>query len=372
MIELEWWSIDFKSGMRGSKVAVTSCGTLSRVINLSSAATLKTPCSDEGKRIPGWDEATKPDRAVLVAVDPDGDRILWGALVRSRPGNSGAMVDVNCDTLEEYFKRRYINANLSWTDADPTQVAVDALGQITDLPPLVVRATMTGNAVVDGFYEAADNKTVGAILGDLAGLSGGIEWTVEIEWVDADHTQARYVVVVAPRIGTPGGEVAPSQWRMPGCVTDFQHEENGGAEWLANDVVALSSGEGNSKPRSTRYVADELIAAGYARFESRPSPATNITSTQTLDQFAEAELAATRLGLNQLTLHANLDAAPRVNLDWWMGDDIDVSLTCDRFPAGVDSDGIETPGFEARLRTVGWDMNPDERTLKPRIMEADA
>ena len=283
------------------------------------------------------------------------------------------MVDVNLDTLEAYFGRRYINSPLSWTDADPSQVAVDALGQISDLAPLVVRATMTGNPVVDGFYAAKDNKSVGSLLGDLAGLSGGIEFTVEIEWVDADHTQAQYAVVIAPRLGTPAGAAA-TQWRMPGCVTDFQHERSGGAEWLANDVVALSSGEGDSKPRSTRYVADDLIAGGYARFESRPSPASNITSTQTLDQFAEAELAASRLGLNQLTLTANLDAAPRVNLDWWMGDDIDVSLTCDRFPAGVDSDGFETAGFEARLRTVGWDMEPDldKRTLKPRILEADA
>ncbi len=371
MSTLEWHSVDFKTGLRGSKVAVTTTGTLSRVINLSSPATLKTPCSNNGARIPGWEEATKPDRSVMVAVDPDGDRIVWAGLVRSRPSNSGAMVDVNCDTIEAYFHRRYINAALSWTDADPTTVAVNALAQITDLPPLVVRSTLTGMPVVDGFYDETDNKSIGSLLGDLAGLSGGIEWTVEVEWVDADHTQAQYVVVIAPRIGTPAG-VAATQWRMPGCVTDFQHEESGGAQWLANDVVALSSGEGGSKPRSTRYVADDLIAGGYARFESRPSPATNITSTQTLDQFAEAELAATRLGLNQLTLTANLDAAPRVNLDWWMGDDIDVSLTCDRFPAGVDSDGFETAGFEARLRTVGWDMDPDARTLKPRIMEAGA
>lgn len=371
MNELEWWSVDFKTGVRGSKVAVTSCGTLSRVINLSSPATLKTPCSNNGVRIPGWEEATEPDRSVLVAVDPDGDRIVWGGLVRSTPGNSGAIVDVNCDTLEAYFDRRYINSPLSWTDADATTVAVNALAQITDLPPLVVRSTPTGNAVLDGFYDESDKKSIGSLLTDLTKLTGGIEWTVEIEWVDADHTQARYAVVVAPRLGTPGGIAAP-QWTMPGCVTDFQHERSGGAEWLANDVLVFSSGEGESKPRSTRYVADDLIAGGYARFESRPEPAPNITSTQTLDQFAEAELAATRLGLRQLTLVANLDAAPRVNLDWWMGDDIDVSLTCDRFPAGVDSDGLETAGFEARLRTVGWDMDPDARTLKPRIMEAGA
>ncbi|MEO5664644.1 MAG: hypothetical protein ABIR39_15320, partial [Nocardioides sp.] len=171
MNELEWWSLDFKTGLRGQRVAVTSCGTLSRVINLASPATIKTVCSNNGKRLPGWDEATKPMRSVLVAVDPDGDRIVWGGLVRSRPGNSSASVDVNADTLEAYFNRRYINAPLSWTDADPTQVAIDALATITDLPPLVLRSTMTGMPVVDGFYEASDNKTIGSLLADLAGLA---------------------------------------------------------------------------------------------------------------------------------------------------------------------------------------------------------
>jgi hypothetical protein len=276
-------------------------------------------------------------------------------------------VQVSLSTLESYLFRRYINTQLSWTDADPTQVGVDILGQVTGLAPLVIDAKMTGNNVVDGFFDITDNKRVGEVLVDLSGLAGGVEWTVDLVWADADHQQLSYVVRLAPRLGTAGG-VAATQWTMPGSVRDFTLIEDFGEETGANDVLALSSGEGDSKPRSTRYEDTALLAA-FARFERRFTPATSITSLTTLDQYAEAELTATRLGLTQLNLQANLDAAPRVNLDWWMGDDIDVTLTCDRFPRQL-VDGFWSAGYTRRLRTVGWDLDFDSRTIVPRILEA--
>jgi hypothetical protein len=305
---------------------------------------------------------------MLVAVDADGDHIIWGGLVRRRTSGPGPWVDVSCDTLERYFNRRYIKASRSWTDADPAQIAVDVL-TFAGLGPMTIAATMTGNAVLDGHYDDSDNKTVGSVLSDLSGLANGIEWTVDLEWADAAHTLMRYVVRIAPRLGTPGG-ISATQWTMPGCVTGFTFIEDYGEETGANDVTALSSGEGGAKPKSTRYEDTGLLSSSYAQFERRFTPATSITSTQTLDQYAEAELARTRLGLTQLTISANLDAAPRVNLDWWLGDDIDVALTCERFPRRLGSDGFWEAGYTRRLRTVGWDLDFDARTLTPRIMEA--
>lgn len=369
-MELTWCTVDFKTGVRGSDVKVKSVGKLSRIIGMATDTTVSVRCSDDdGVEIPGWDEATTKGRSMLVAVDKEGDQIVWGGLIRRRSGPiTDPWVDCSVDTLEAYLFRRYINATLSWTEADPSQVGVDVLGQVTGLSPLVIDAKMTGNPVVNGFYDETDNKRVGDVLTDLSGLAGGIEWTVDLEWDNAAHTQLRYVVRIAPRIGTPGG-IAATQWTMPGCVTGGNFIEDFGQETGANDVLALSSGEGESKPTSTRYEDTQLLAS-YARFERRFTPATSVTSTSTLDQYAEAEIAATRLGLTQLTIQADLDAAPQVNSDWWLGDDIDVSVISPRFPRRKDSDGIWQPGYTRRLRTVGWEIDPDARVIVPRIKEA--
>ncbi|HEY0889378.1 MAG TPA: hypothetical protein VGE38_07195 [Nocardioides sp.] len=368
-MEISWWAVDFKTGVRISQVNVKSSGKLARIIGLPTDTTVSVRCSHDGVVVPGWDEATTPGRMMLVAVDADGDQIIWGGLVRRRTSDvNDAWVDCSADTLERYLQRRYINTPLTWNDVDPTQVAVDVLGQVTGLAPLVVDAKMVGHPIVRGFYDITDNKRVGDVLDDLAGLSTGIEWTVDLEWTDAAHTQMRYVVRISPRLGTPGG-VAATQWTMPGCVTGGTFIEDFGTETGANDIIALSSGEGESKPRSTRY-EDTLLLASYARFERRFTPATSITSTSTLDQYAEAELAATRLGLSQLTITANLDAAPQVNRDWWLGDDIDVHITSPRFPRQVGTDGFWVPGYSRRLRTVGWELDLDARTIVPRIKEA--
>jgi hypothetical protein len=368
-VELEWWSVDFKTGQRYAQVQVQSSGKLSKFIGLGTETTVAVRCSHDGVELPGWDEATQKRRRMLVAVDAETRHIVWGGLIRRRTSGPGPWVQCSLDSVERYFFRRYINSVLSWTDADPAQMAADALAPIAAaLAPLEVDAKMTGTAV-SGYYDTNDNKRVGTLLEDLSSLAGGIEWTVDLDWADDAHTQMRYVVRIAPRLGTPGG-VAATQWTMPGCVTDFQFIEDDGEETGANDTLALSSGEGDSKPRSTRYEATDLLDVE-ARFERRFTPATSITDTSTLDQYAEADHAATREGLTQLTLTANLDAAPRVNLDWWMGDDIDVTITCDRFPRTLGAGGFWEAGYTRRIRTVGWELDLDARTIVPRIKEAD-
>lgn len=367
-MELEWWSVDFKTGQRFGQVQVQSSGKLSKFLSMGTETTVAVRCSHDGVELPGWDEATQKRRKMLVAIDAETRHIVWGGLIRRRTSDDGPWVQCSLDSLERYFNRRYINSILSRVDTDVAQIAADALAPIVaDLDPLEVDAKMTGTTV-SVYYDTNDNKRVGSLLDDLSALAGGIEWTVDLEWSDAAHSQMRYVVRIAPRLGTPGG-VAATQWTMPGCVTGFQFIEDDGEETGANDTLAVSSGEGESKPRSTRYEATDLLTSE-ARFERRFTPATSITETSTLDQYAEADHAATREGLTQLTITANLDAAPRVNLDWWMGDDIDVALTCDRFPRRLGSDGFWEPGYTRRLRTVGWELDLDTRTVVPRIKEA--
>lgn len=367
-MELEWWAVDFKTGQRFGQVQVQSKGKLSKFLSMGTDTTVAVRCSNDGVPLSGWDEATAPGRMLLVAIDAEASHIVWGGLVRRRTSDGGPWVQCSLDSIERYFNRRYVNTVLSWTDIDVAQIAADGLAPIAaDVGPLEVDAKMTGTTL-SGYYDTDDNLRVGSLLDSLASVAGGIEWTVDLEWTDAAHTQMRYVVRVAPRLGTPGG-LAATQWTMPGAVQSFEYAEDFGEETGANDTLAISSGEGASKPRSTRLEATDLLAS-FARFERRFTPASSITETTTLDQYAEADHAATRLGLTQLKVTANLDAAPRVNLDWWMGDDIDVALTCERFPRILGADGYWEAGYTRRLRTVGWELDLDARTIVPRIREA--
>lgn len=372
-MELEWWSVDFKTGQRFGQVQVQSSGKLSKFLSMGTETTVAVRCSHDGVERKGWDEATQPGRMLLVAVDAAAGHIVWGGLIRRRTSNDGPWVQCSVDSLERYFNRRYIGSVFSRVDTDVAQIAADVLAPIAaDLDPLEVDAEMTGTTV-SVYYDQHDYKRIGSLLDDLSAsnLAGGIEWTVDLEWVDAEHTQMRYVVRIAPRLGTPGG-VAATQWTMGegggNCVIGFEFIEDFGEETGANDTIAYSSGEGDSKPKSTRYEATDLLGS-FARFERRFQPAPSLTETSTLDQYAEADHAQTRLGYSQLKITANLDAAPRVNLDWWMGNDIDVALTCDRFPRRL-VDGFWEPGYTRRLRTVGWELDLDTRTVVPRIKEA--
>lgn len=371
-MDLEWWAVDFKTGQRFIPVQVQARGKLQKFLSMGTEATVSVRCAQDGVALPGWDDATAVGRMLLVAVDVESRHIVFGGLVRCRVSTDGPWVTCSLDSVERYFNRRYVNTVLSWNNVDVAQMAADALAPIVaDLAPLVLDVTMTGTTL-SGFYDTSDNLRVGDLLDNLSALSGGIEWTVNLEWVDAAQTQMRYVVRIAPRLGTSAATVTdwtPTQWTMPGCVQSFEFIEDFGEETGANDTLALSSGEGESKPRSTRYEATELLGS-FARFERRFTPASSITETSTLDQYAESDHAATRLGLSQLSITANLDAAPRVNLDWWMGDDIDVALTCERFPRRLGSDGFWEPGYTRRLRTVGWELDLDARTIIPRIREA--
>lgn len=371
---VSWWAFDFKTGARLWPVPTEKLGSVSRIIGDERYTEVEARWSSVGAtgkvvQHPGVSEGTTGGRVLLAAIEGDDDRILWGGLARRRERPLvGATAGVICDTLEHFLRRRYINTLLTWTNVAASQIAADVLATITDIP-LIVDVTPTTGTPISGRYEDADNKTVRSVLDDLSGLAGGIEWTIEIEWADAEHTAVRYRVRVAPRLGaTNTGPRWVLQPGVAGCIIGGSYIEDYGPETGANDTLALSSGEGAQKPRSTRYVASDLLAAGWARFERRFSPARSITATSTLDQYAEADQAQTRLGVTQLSIVANLDAAPRLNQDWWLGDTIGVDITSDNFPAQPSPDG-DMPGLSADMRVVGWTLDLDQRTLTPLTKE---
>lgn len=370
MKTVTWHSFDLRSGRRGPQLVVQAPGEFGRIISESTEATVVVSCWDAELEQPrtGWAAGTLPGRVMLVALD-ELQQPVWGGMVLRRVSNASTWVTCTANTLEHYLDRRYVG-DLTFETADQASIAAGVIDGLTvDGLNFTIDADATG-VLLDRTYADDEDKTVLTALTELAAADTPLEFTVELSWADDEKTTLVRTLRLRPRIGTSRPE--PVVFTMPGPVTDLEFTEDYSAEFGANDVMAVSSGEGDARPTSTHHVATGLIANGWARFENRFTPATSITDEDQLDAAAAAELTDMQYGIQQLQLTANLDDAPQVNRDFWLGDDITAELTCPRFPAYVDADGLRQPGFTRTARCVGWSVDLAARTLKPTLREIDA
>ncbi|HET6816893.1 MAG TPA: hypothetical protein VFH66_06665 [Mycobacteriales bacterium] len=374
-----WHAFDLKSGRRGPQMTTQQMGAFGRIIGDVTDCNLQIRCYDSERdsgdglptidyATPGWDAGTAPGRALLVALDED-EIPLWGGLVLTRPSDGTEWVEVDLVTLEHYFGRRYVGYLDFFGDSgegvDQASIAQQLIEPtLPDGLPFTFDAPLSGT-LRQMSYSDDEDKTVLAALQELMALEGGPEFTVDLEWTDDTHTALSYVVRVRNRLGV--APTVPVQFTMPGCVTAFTFTEDYSEENGANDVLATSSGQGEGRPTSAHHVASDAIAGGWPKYELRFQPAASVLDDGLLDAAAEEELALTTYGLQEFTLTSTLADAPRVAVDWRLGDDITVQVTSARFPAYIGPDGDLVAGFVGRGRVVGWDADFDAGTIAPKV-----
>lgn len=366
MSNISWHSFDLRSGRRGIQLVTQQRGTLKRIISEVTDTSVDVSCANDGVARLDWDISTHPGTTMLVALDDEDEAIIWGGMVTRRVSKQDEWVEVSLSTLEHYLDRRFVG-DMGFIDVDQASIAAGLIATLaSDGLDFTVDAPLSGTPLTR-VYADDEDKTVLSALAELAGLEDGIEFTVDLEWTNDTHTQIRRVVRISNRIGA--SPVLATQWTMPGCVTDFELVEDYSAEYGANDVMATSSGEGDTRPESGHKLATDLLAGGWARFEMRYTPTTSVTSFDQLNAHAAATLTDVKDGLASLSLVARLDQAPRLNVDWWLGDDIETVLTSARFPERLGPDGDHVAGYSHRLRVVGWEIDHDERTVTPQTRE---
>lgn len=366
---VSWHSFDLRSGRRGQKVDTQGSGNFSRIIGESTDTTLGVLIwqTENERQIPGVISATDPGRTMLVALDQD-ERILWGGIVLRRNSNASMWATVQAATLEHYLDRRYAG-DLVYETTDQVTIAAGVINglDVDGLDGLVVDAPPSG--VLRDFASLdTDDKTMLSVLQDLHGLDNGVEFTIDLEWADAEHTALTRILRLRQRIGTAA--TAPVQFTLPGAVDDFDYVEDYSADFGATDVMATSSGEGAARPASTHHVDTAMLANGWARFERRFQPASSTSDEALLDSAATEELREVHFGLRDFSLTARLDAAPVVGVDFHLGDDVTAVFTCPRFPAYFDADNRLQPGFSETVRCVGWAIDADARTFAPQLRQA--
>lgn len=362
-----WHAVDLRTGRRGPQLQTQRRGSVSRIIGESTDATIDVLCWNEerAKPVPEWGHWTEPGRMMALLVDDDDRPVFGGVILRQIP-NETEWVSLSMATLEHYLDRRYSGA-LS-TTADQATIAATLVQRTVDATgiPFTIDAPPTG-VVRQRAYLDSEDKTTLSLLTDLMNIQNGIEFTVDLEWTDATRTVLKYVVRIATRIGKSLPQ--PTRFEHPGPVQKFSVSRDYTRENGANDVMATSSGEGDARPQSGHWVDEDKLDAEWVRYERRWTPSTSITDNSTLDEYAQAELNLKRDGLMELSLVADLDTSPRLNVDWWLGDDITAAITAPSLPERRSPDGAVLPGYENTVRVVGWTMNLDERTLTPSLRE---
>lgn len=355
----QWLAIAARTGAIISELPLLTVDgdSIKQTIGRYETATAHVPIA--GKYAPAdWKRATKKGASFLVFVEDSvqDSRGLptWGGLITRRRRNETDLIDLDLITAEGYLDRRYTGAQTFAATGQNTimqtllALVVDGAGGKNGIPLRVVNIDGAPGTLRDRTYLDQDDKTIYSAAQELMGVDGGPEWTIGLEWVDSLHIGL--VAQVGARIGVSPlpGLVPNAAFDLPGNVSNFELIEDYSTGNGATDVMAVSSGEGTTRPQSTHMISNDLDRP---TFEYRFTPSTSITDVATLNSHATDELHVISGGISSLTLKAELDAAPRIGSEWNIGDDVSYAVA-GSVPA------FAPDGLAGTARAMGW-----ERTL---------
>jgi hypothetical protein len=213
-------------------------------------------------------------------------------------------------------------------------------------------------------YEVADgdDRTVLSVWQELMDQDGGPEWTVDVAWA-ADRTGFTLPVRIRAANGVGVVTAAPmAVFDLPGCVSQYTLTESYETEKGATSVRAYGDGEGDARLQSDDHTADDLLAAGYARWDYRFTPASASTDPVALNAAAAGALSAMAAGSTVWDVTATASAAPRLGRDFALGDSVGVQIThSPRHP-----DGAATVA-----RCWSWELDPTADTVRPILVQDD-
>lgn len=292
-----------------------------------------------------WQRATKPGASLLVLLDDEVP--VWGAAVTRRVRTAGDEVALSLATPERfYLGGRYVG-DVTYTSTAQGAIASDLVTDwvLDGTVPMRVEIVGADATTRDRAYTATQHKTVLAALTELSGVQGGPEFAIGWEQCDdASVVCYRPVLYVGDRIGTPVpvGMGPAATFELPGPVASVEFVEDFGEGNGANSVTAYSSGSGEAVPAATATATDP----DRPTIEYHWSPSTAITESGTLASHAARAVAALAQGARSLSLTAVQSEAPRLGVDWWIGDDVGYGVTAPAFPGGL----------SGTARALGWEM----------------
>ena len=192
-------------------------------------------------------------------------------------------------------------------------------------------------------------------------MEGAPEWTIDTVWADSAQTAVQLVLRVRPAIGVQSA-MPEAVFDLPGCITRYELSESYESGRGATSVRAWGDGEGAGRLRGVDQTDASLIAAGWCRWENRFTPSSGLTDPDQLTAHAVQALAQQRTGMRTWTVEAVASRAPRVGLDWALGDSVHVQIGASpRHPGGADTVS----------RAYAWHLDPGADRITPVLVEED-
>lgn len=366
---MQWQSFSSVTGDLLDDIPEVTSGKLRSVIGSHSDAQLSLPLPLADRHISRERIAVAlaAKRSVLVAVA--NQTPIWSGWVMNTRIGTESDADIDTVTPEAYLSHRYIQKDYNFVDRDFAEViriiVAENCGPINGVGQgfrFLVDAPNTGKTVSIE-YEASTHKSVRSILDELMAMDDGPEWTVRTMWRDATHRSVDWVIEVRDNIGlvTP---VPEHQWEI-GAQSVFDSTSKSDARYSlsevnsdgkgANVVVAYSTGEGESKPRSDYQIDHATLSSGIPIIEHHWQPASDIPDVEDLNSYAKGRLELTKHGLRLIELEARYDAYPRIGYDWNLGDTVGWALYGHGHPSGLIGSG----------RVMGYTVDIKAGTVEP-------
>lgn len=354
-MDLIWLGCDLVTGKIIEELPdLTPNGQISSVLATVTSAnfSLPIPLGQPGKAPLDWQSATAEGITMVVCVLSGAP--VWAGVVLVNDTGTKPTAEIACMSLEGYLDRRYVGDH-TWTGVD--EASVIAAGLIADANVegigFVVDAPATGT-LRDRAYKDQDDKTVYATLRELMGVIDGPEWAVVLGWTDATQTAVKKTIQVRKRIGMAGPPTAIfTSVGAPSADYSVRRDYSSGKG--ANHIVAVSSGQGDSRPQSAPA---RNIQPGWPRYELRYTPSTSITDIGVLNAHAAQTLTTTVSGARTVTVSARADVHPILGRDWNVGDDIGYDLAGHGHPDGL----------VGTARAVGWQFDPRTGIVTPILL----
>ncbi|GAA2183368.1 hypothetical protein GCM10009785_26660 [Brooklawnia cerclae] len=332
--------------------------------------------------IPGapadWRRAIAPWASYLVLLDDDTP--VWGGWTTSSKLTEDDEATFGVASWEAHLAKRYCG-NTAYNAVAETQIVAGVLASyVADGGPAMLVEVLSDSAAGDLNVSDADDRTVLSVLSEISGREGGPEWTVTWRHLTGPE---RYipVVQVAPRIGqtVPSGFAPSAVFDMPGCLSSFERGEDWADGKGANDVMATAVADGNDRLTSGHFAFND---PDRPKLEYRWTPSTSITEESTLRSHAASKLAVAKDGATTWSLSAAVESAPRLGVDWSVGDDIGYSIAHPSVSDPLrDTSGAQVADSEGRplwqpvtgtARCIGWKLTlSGVQTVTPILHDAE-
>lgn len=358
---VRWLAVDKQGRIAAYLPQLTVSGPLRRT--MGRIETLSATLTVDKTTDPDWRAATSEYSCAVLAYDgdPGYEAVVWGGIVESRGEDLlGNTIALNLVSFESYLDRCMIGdqiysdypqslivsdlANL-YAGNGSDQYAGQNSGWLLEVQFGSADPSLTKRR--DRTYTADQDKSVYSAISELAAVDGGPQWMVTWQWLPNMITPT---LIVGDRIGRPAVAGRPGVTFTSQMMTSARRVTDYSKGRGANVVTATSSPGGVRMARTVSAAAEQPTRP---HVEHRFSPSTSITNPDTLTQHAARAVQVMKDGAQTISFVLARAAAPKVGIDWDLGDDIGYAITSPTL--GLTPGRPAVPGVSSEIpRTIPY------------------